>query len=153
RVMALSDRLPPPMNRPPPLPPRAALPLNSLLLMVVALVVVAGPPAKMPPPLVPAELLKNRLFCTDRVPRLFSSAKPPPKPVVKLWAMVLLLMVTVLLPACPMPPPNWPAVLPLITEFVSIIWDVPTLLPMASSQMPAPWLRQLLLAMVELLMR
>ena len=44
RVLVMSDRLPPPMNRPPPLPMGglgmlalmpAALPLNSLSLMVV----------------------------------------------------------------------------------------------------------------------
>ena len=31
----------------------------------------ARPPSWMPPPLVPAELSRNRLFCTTSVPRLF----------------------------------------------------------------------------------
>src|SRR5262249_19171172 len=150
RVAAVSDRLPPPMNKPPPLPMGmlplmpAALPLNSLLVMVVD-----GPPVATPPPLAPAELLRNRLFCTTRVPRLASSAKPAPKPGGKLWAMVLLLMVTVLLPDCPRPPPNMPAVLPLTTDFVTFSTAVP--LSMASSHTPAPWLRQVLSATVELL--
>ena len=70
--------------------------------------------------------------------------------VAKLWAMVLLIRVTLLLPACPMPPPNWPAVLPLTTEFITLSVDVPVASPMASSHTPAPWLRQVLSAMVEL---
>ena len=50
--------------------------------------------------------------------------------------MVLLVMVTVPLPALPMPPPSMPAVLPATSALVTFSLAVPPL--MASSQMPAP---------------
>src|SRR5262249_43762634 len=63
-------------------------------------------PSWMAPPSPAATLLRNRLLATTSVPRLFSSAKPPPAIPDVLFARVLLKMVTALGPAFPMPPPG-----------------------------------------------
>ncbi len=86
----------------------------------------------MPPPKTPAPLLANVLLTTVRVPWPSSSPKPPPRPVAKLFATVLSMMVTpvrvtpvgvmkVALPALPMPPPNWAAAMDTLLSMIELV--------------------------------
>ncbi len=147
-VLLWTNSVAPLAKMPPPAPP-LSFPLISLVVMVVR-----GPAASMPPPLPVATLLRNRLLTTVSVPPPFWSPKPPPEPLAKLFSRVQLTMVTVPLPALPMPPPTVPVVsawLLLMRVPVTVrlaVWKRVLLLAsvtaMASSQMPAPWLTQVL---------